>query len=93
MKEKEELRDHVLAERDKGYVVFWSLPNELMAVKLDDFVEQPADGILYDLNRGEEIALHFIGDPKWLNDFAVALTIRKLVQQRDDARAALKAKA
>ena len=74
----ETLRDRILSEREKGNIVFWGLPGELMSAKIDDFVKQPAEGILYDLNRLEEICLTFLQDPKWVNDFAVALTIRKL---------------
>ena len=72
------LRDKILAERKKGNVVFWGLPGQLQSANLDDFVKQPADGILYDLNRLEEVCMTFLDDPKWVNDFAVALTIRKL---------------
>lgn len=79
----EELRDYILSEREKGNVVFHGLPGQLMSAPLEEFVKQPADGILYDLNRLEEIALTFIDDPKWVNDFAVALVIRKLVAQRN----------
>lgn len=88
-KSREELRDLVLAERKNGNVVCYVLPGQLMVTPLDQFVEQPADGLLYDLNRGEEVSLTFLGDPKWVNDFAVALTIRKLMQQRDEACHAL----
>ena len=77
-KRVEALRDRILAERKNGNVVFWGLPGQLMTAKLDDFIKQPAEGILYDLNRLEEISLTLFGDPKWVNDFAVALTIRKL---------------
>jgi hypothetical protein len=79
----------VLAARKEGVLVFMALPGTVGKVKLDDFVEQPVDGMLYDLNRSEEISLTFMDDPKWVNDFAVALTIRKLVEQRDQARALL----
>ena len=72
------LRDKILAEREKGNIVFWGVPGELHTAKLDDFVTQPAEGILYDLNRLEEICMTFLDDPKWVNDFAIALTIRKL---------------
>ena len=88
MKKREGLRDKILAEREKGNIVFWGLPGRLMGAKLNEFVEQPAEGMLYDLNRLEEISMSFIDDPKWVNDFAVALTIRKLVEQRDEARLA-----
>ena len=75
-KSQKELRDHILAERAKGNVVFWGLPDELMSAKLEEFVKQPAEGMLFDLNRLEEIALSFIADRKWVNDFAVAMVIR-----------------
>lgn len=86
----EEVRDRILAERDKGNLVFWAL-DELACAPIAEFVEQPAEGILYDLNRSEEISLSFINERKWVNDFAVALTIRKLVAQRDEARKQLAA--
>lgn len=88
---KEELRDEILKARAAGTVVFHGLPDQLVFAPLEEFVEQPADGILYDLNRLEEVSLTFLADPKWVNDFAVALVIRKLVEQRDAARAELKA--
>ena len=85
---QEKVKEYVLEARSRGEVVFRGLPGQFMGAKLDDFVEQPADGILYDLNRDEPTVLTFIHDPKWVNDFAVALTIRKLVEQRDAARSA-----
>ena len=84
-KEQESLRDKILAERDKGNLVYAHLEG-YSVVKVEDFVKQPAEGMLYDLNRGEEVSLSFITEKKWVNDFAVALTIRKLVEQRDAAR-------
>lgn len=86
---KEELRDFILAERDKGNIIVRGLDGVVMSMNLDEFVKQPADGMLYDLNRLEEISLTFLADPKWVNDFAVAMTIRKLVAQRDSAEARL----
>jgi hypothetical protein len=77
----ERLRDDILAEREKGNIAFWGMPGQLMIAPLDDFITQPADGILYDLNRLEEISLTFLEDPKWVNDFAAALVIRKLKER------------
>lgn len=91
-KAQEELKERILAERKKGNIVFWGLPGELMSAKLDEFVEQPAEGMLYDLNRLEEISLTFIHEPKWVNDFAVAMVIRKLAEQRNEAIAELAAR-
>ena len=74
----EELKDLVLAKRKEGKVVYWALPDQLCSADVTEFIKQPTDGILWDLNRLEEVVLTFIDDPKWCNDFAVALTIRAL---------------
>ena len=74
----DDLKDTILAERKKGNIVFQALPGQFAVAPLDEFIQQPADGMLYDLNRSEEISLTFLKDPKWVNDFAVALVIRKL---------------
>lgn len=89
--DKDKLTDTILAARKNGEIVYWSLPGQLATVRLDDFVKQPADGMLYDLNRLEEISLSFLDNPKWVNDFAVAQVIRKLVEQRDHLTAAVRA--
>ena len=45
---------------------------------LADFIDNPTDEILYDLNRDEATILSFINDKKWINDFAAAKVIRAL---------------
>ncbi len=78
---KKTTKELVLEGRDEGKVVFLQYDGSGFAVisaPVDEFIKQPADGILYDLNRLEEITLTYIDDPKWVNDFAVALTIRAL---------------
>ncbi len=79
-------KDLVLEGRDEGNVVFLQHGGDdfaVMSAPIEEFIQQPADGILYDLNRLEEIALTYMDDPKWVNDFAVALTIRALKEERD----------
>lgn len=85
---QEELKEIVLKARAEGKVVMWVLPDQLMTAPVEEFVQQPADGILYDLNRLEECVLSD-GGIRWVNDFAVALTIRELVRQRDNALGAI----
>lgn len=87
-KAQEEVRDFIYAQRDKGNVVVMGLEG-LMSMPLEEFVKQPADGILYDLNRLEEVVATFIHDRKWVNDFAVAATIRKLKELADKVPAEL----
>jgi len=82
----DELREMVLKARDEGKVVMWVLPDQLMTAPVEEFVKQPADGILWDLNRDEVCALSNKDSIRWVNDFAVALTIRQLVKERDELR-------
>ncbi|GAJ09008.1 unnamed protein product, partial [marine sediment metagenome] len=73
----EELKQLVLDKRKEGKLVHTTIEG-FVGIDVSEFIKQPADGILYDLNRLEEVVLTFIDDPKWANDFAVALTIREL---------------
>lgn len=88
MSKDETLKEKVLAARKEGKVMMWVLPEQMMTAPVAEFVRQPADGILWDLNRGEECALSD-DSIRWVNDFAVAVTIRELVKQRDAAEAKL----
>lgn len=73
----EDIKNKILEEYNKGNIVI-ATPMGIQTAKLSDFIEQDIEGILYDLNRSEIVALTFIGDPKWINDYAVAKTIRAL---------------
>ena len=73
----EELKDFVVSEGRKGNVVF-NNGEGIVVAPLEEFIKQPADGILYDLNRLPEVALTFMDDPKWVNDFAVSMVIKRL---------------
>ena len=75
--------DLIKQELEKGKVVYRDIEGLHSAI-LEEFVNQPADGILYDLNRNEAVILQFIDDPKWVNDFACAQVIRYLKKELDD---------
>jgi hypothetical protein len=72
-----ELKELILEKRKEDKLVY-ATHEGFISVDIDEFIKQPVDGILYDLNRLEEVTLTFIDDPKWVNDFAVALIIRRL---------------
>lgn len=82
--EKEDLRELILRKAKEGQVVFNTFDG-LKVADLDDFVRQPTDGLLYDLNRDKATVLTFIDDAKWINDFAVALVIEKLKSLLNEA--------
>lgn len=73
----EEIKKLVLAEYEAGNIVV-STHDGFANAKLCEIIKQPSDGLLYDLNRSEEVILTFIDDPKWINDFACAKVIRAL---------------
>jgi len=85
-----ELREFILSNmRDEKVVFLQSLDGEdyvLTAVPIEDFLDQPIDGVLYDLNRLEEVSLTHIDDPKWVNDFAMALVVRALAKEIENLK-------
>lgn len=83
----ENLMDLLIAEYREGNVAVLGIEG-LMRMPLADFIQQPADGMLYDLNRLEEVVLTSISDRKWVNDFAVAKTIRALKARIDELESA-----
>ena len=70
----------ILAKKKEGKAVYYVWPNELAISALEDLCNQPADGILYDLNRDEASILAFAGEdnPYWVNNYATAQVIRYL---------------
>ena len=66
----ESIRDKILAEWDKGNLVYADIEG-LKTIKFEDFIKQPLDGMLYDINRNTATILTFLDDPKWVNDFAL----------------------
>jgi len=74
---EEKIRDKILEESKKGNIIVATFDG-LQGMPLDEFIKQPTDGLLYDLNRDEATILTFIEDPKWVNDYAVCKVIRAL---------------
>lgn len=64
------IRDKVLAEWDKGNLVYADIEG-LKSIRFEDFIKQPLEGMLYDVNRCLPVVLTYIDDPKWVNDFAL----------------------
>jgi len=85
----ENIKDIILEEYKKGNIVVSGIDG-LQIMPLDEFIKQPADGVLYDLNRDEATVLTFINDPKWVNDYAVSQVIRKLKNRIDELEGEIK---
>lgn len=73
----EEIKSKILEEYKKGNIVVAGIEG-LQSMPISEFIKQPVDSMLYDLNRNESVVLTFIADPKWINDYAVAKVIRTL---------------
>ena len=73
----EKIKDKILEEHRKGNIVVATIEG-LQAIPVKEFIKQPTQGMLYDLNRNESVVLTFLPDPKWVNDFAVAKVITEL---------------
>ena len=78
MKQLKNIANTVRAEYSKGNIVFWDCDDNLLTANLQNFMKQPVDGMLYDLNRSEEVILTFIDNPKWVNDYAMCKIVREL---------------
>ena len=83
-----ELKDKILEEYKNGNIVI-ATTEGLQGTKLSEFIKQPTDGLLYDLNRNEAVVLTFIDDPKWINDYAVCQVIRELKSKVETLEGAL----
>jgi len=81
-KERENLRNLILDEAKKGNICVYTIEG-IMCMKLDEVIKQPTDGLLYDLNRDAATIMTFIDDPKWVNDYACHLVIKKLKEYYD----------
>jgi hypothetical protein len=77
---QQKVKDLILKEEQNGNIVVFTIEG-LVSAPLDKIIEQPADGILYDLNRDKVTIMTFINDKKWVNDYACALVIAKLKKE------------
>ena len=73
----EKLKETILQKAKEGKVVFMTIEG-LMEVDIDKFINQPIEGLLYDLNRDSATILSQLDNPKWVNDYAVMMVISRL---------------
>lgn len=85
----ENIKKLVLEEEKKGNIVYNTLFG-LYSVKLDTFLSQRAESILYDLNRDFGTILAQIDDVKWVNDYAMSKVVIELKKRLAEAEEKLK---
>ena len=68
------IKDKILKEYKKGNIVVAGIDG-LQGMPIKEFIKQPVEGMLYDLNRDEATVLTLIDNRKWVNDYAVSKVI------------------
>ena len=78
----EDLKDLILAKKREGKIVFYSIEG-LMEAKMEDIIQQPAEGLLWDLNCDMATLLHRSseGNRCWVNDMALSNITEYLVNK------------
>lgn len=66
---REELTSLIKEEEAKGNVVVQNCDG-LERINLQHLVNQPSDGILYDLNRDKATCMSLIDKVGWINNYA-----------------------
>lgn len=85
----ESIREEVLSEWDKGNLVYADVDG-LKSIKFEDFIKQPLEGMLYDINRCLPVIVTYIDDPKWVNDFALTKLLEYYYNKCDELEKKLK---
>ena len=78
----EKTKELILSEAKKGRIVISTIEG-LMTANLADFIKNPIDSILYDLNRDGATIMCHMDNPKWINDYAVMQVITELKKYYD----------
>lgn len=76
----ENIKEYILEESKKGNIVVSTFEG-LQIGKLSEIIDQPIEGLLYDLNRDAGTILTFLEDPKWVNDYACMQVIIALKER------------
>lgn len=73
----------VIKDNEKHGIVTIQSMDGLLSCPLSKLIEQPSEGLLYDLNRDKltTITLGEKGMERWINDYAVAMVIEYLMKE------------
>jgi len=88
MSKEKTVPEMVMEQEKEGVIVFMGIEGA-MGAKISEFIQQPADGILYDLNRDKATLLsqYSKDNVRWINDYAVAVTITSLRAELERVKA------
>ena len=81
--ENTELLDKILELQKEGKIAFMTIDG-LVSADINSIIQQPAEGLLYDLNRDTASLMSLAKEGKnkrWINDMALAQVVTKLVEK------------
>lgn len=83
--ESERIIKDILEQEKLGNVIFVA-PGELLCSSIDNMINQPVEGLLYDLNRDKATCISNLkaGGITWINNYAVALVIIRLKEKLEE---------
>ena len=75
---EKELKDLLYEKGKEGKVIIGGMERRMMVIDLDEFISQPIEGILYDLNKLPEVIMSIPKNPNIIDDYATYLVIKRL---------------
>lgn len=81
-----DLYEGIVEAHKNGEISYMVDGERIMKARFEDFIDQPADGILFDLNRLPEVTMTLFKKSKssrWINDIAMAYVIKGLKDKID----------
>lgn len=84
----ERTKELILERKEEGKIVFFDSIGRLVSCPIEEICDQPIEGLLYDLNRGEEtiLALAKADNIQWVNNFAATQVIRYLYNKIEELK-------
>lgn len=78
----------ILERKAEGKIVFFDGIGKLVSCSIEEMCDQPIEGLLYDLNRGEEtiLALAKADNIQWVNNFAATQVIKYLYNRVEELK-------
>lgn len=67
---EEQIREKIQQAMTEGKICYRT-EEGIYSMPMVEFVQQPLEGMLYDINRDRATVMAFIDDPKWTNDLAL----------------------
>lgn len=82
---KQELINLIQRNENEGKLTFQTIEG-ICEASIKDFIKQPTEGILYDLNRDKATCISLIDQQSWINNYACTLVIEALKNEIEELK-------